>query len=317
MAGSVGTHFINCDPLLRGIGDRTHGEEEAMNSRGSDRLVAIDSDGSVFPNMPVKFEVMRDTTIAHFGLGPIARMAEEVIRFVNLEGRARGSHRLTGLVQIVGFLRERLGPGPHPVELPRLDSLRRFMDSRLDWTNGTLAAAVAESGDAELARILEWSRDFSVRLATTGRMPPVPEAVRAMSAMREQATLVVVSQAPEEQLLAEWTESGVAGLVAHIGGSDRGPKPAQIRAALEKAGIPPTRAAIIGDAPGDLSAARETGIAFLPIVPGREGVSWNRLVDDAWPRFLAGTFAGAYAEALTDDFLAALPEQPPWATLRD
>lgn len=288
-----------------------------MKSRGSDRLIAIDSDGSVFPNMPAKFEVMRDTTIGHFGLQPVAALAEEVIRFVNLEGRSRGSHRLTGLVQIVGFLRDRLGPGPLPVDLPRLGSLRRFMDSRPDWTNGTLAAAVTATGDPELARILEWSRDFSVRLARTGRMPPVPEAVRAMTAMRETAELAVVSQAPEEQLLAEWTESGIAGLVARIGGSDRGPKPAQIRAALDDAGIPPARAAIIGDAPGDLSAARETGIAFLPIVPGREGASWNRLLDEAWPRWLAGTFAGAYAEALTDDFLAALPEQPPWAPLRD
>lgn len=278
--------------------------------------MAIDSDGSVFPNMSAKFEVMRDTTLAHFGLQPVAAMAEEVIRFVNLEGRSRGSHRLTGLVQIVGFLRDRLGPGPHPVDLPRLDSLRRFMDSRPDWTNGTLAAAVAESGDPELARILKWSRDFSARLATTGRMPPVPEAVRAMPILRERARLVVVSQAPEEQLLAEWTESGIAGLVGRIGGSDRGPKPEQIRAALDEAGIPPGRAAIVGDAPGDLSAARETGIAFLPIVPNREGESWNRLVDEAWPRFLAGTFAGCYADALTADFLAALPERPPWAPLR-
>jgi phosphoglycolate phosphatase-like HAD superfamily hydrolase len=288
-----------------------------MNSRGSDRLVAIDSDGSVFPNMPAKFDVMRDTTIAHFGLQPVGRIAEEVIRFINLEGRSRGSHRLTGLVQIVGFLEERLGPGPLPVDLPRLDSLRRFMTSCGAWTNESLAAAVAETGDPELARILEWSRDFSDRLACTGRMPPVPEAVRAMTALRERARLVVVSQAPEDQLLAEWAGAGIAGLVARIGGSDKGPKPVQIRAALDEAGIPPARAAIIGDAPGDLSAARETGIAFLPIVPGREGASWDRLLDEAWPRFLAGSFEGAYARGLADEFLAALPERPPWAPLRD
>ncbi len=288
-----------------------------MNPHGHDRLVAIDSDGSVFPNMPAKFEVMRDTTIGHFGLQPVAAMAEEVIRFVNLEGRSRGSHRLTGLVQIVGFLRERLGSGPLLVELPRLDSLRYFMASCDAWTNTTLAAAVAETGDAELARILEWSRDFSARLAKTGRMPPVPEAVRAMTAMREQAELVVVSQAPEDQLLGEWAEAGIMGLVARIGGSDRGPKPLQIRAALAAAGLPPDRAAIIGDAPGDLSAARETGIAFLPIIPGREGASWDRLAGEAWPRFLDGTFAGDYAEALETEFLAALPERPPWAPLRD
>ena len=288
-----------------------------MNPHGDDRLIAIDSDGSVFPNMPAKFDVMRDTTIEHFALRPIAAMAEEVIRFVNLGGRSRGSHRLTGLVQIVGFLRDRLGPGPLPVELPRLDSLRRFMAARGAWTNETLAAAVAETGDPELARILEWSRDFSARLARTGRMPPVPEAVRAMTALRDQARLVVVSQAPEDQLLAEWAEAGITGLVARIGGSDKGPKPAQIRAALDEAGTPPGRAAIIGDAPGDLSAARETGIAFLPIVPGREGASWNRLIDEAWPRFLAGTFEGAYAGALANDFLAALPERPPWSPLRD
>ena len=37
---------------------------------------------------------------------------------------------------------------------------------------------------------------------------------------------------------------------------------------------------------------------FYPILVGKEKTSWERLVSEALPRFLAGTFAGAYQEQL-------------------
>ncbi|MBU6401499.1 MAG: HAD family hydrolase, partial [Verrucomicrobia bacterium] len=70
---------------------------------------------------------------------------------------------------------------------------------------------------------------------------------------------------------------------------------------------------MIGDAPGDLKAARANQALFYPVVPGKEEASWERFDWEALDRFFAGTYAGPYEQALVQEFEASLPEQPPWA----
>ncbi len=69
---------------------------------------------------------------------------------------------------------------------------------------------------------------------------------------------------------------------------------------------------MIGDAPGDLKAARANGFLFFPINPGREDASWQRFFEEGMGRFLKGTFAGEYETSLMAEFDAILPDQPPW-----
>ena len=69
---------------------------------------------------------------------------------------------------------------------------------------------------------------------------------------------------------------------------------------------------MIGDAPGDFSAAKKNGALFFPINPGREEQSWERLHSEALERFFSGTYAGAYEAQLVKEFDACLPERPLW-----
>jgi hypothetical protein len=69
---------------------------------------------------------------------------------------------------------------------------------------------------------------------------------------------------------------------------------------------------MIGDALGDLHAAETAGALFFPINPGHEEASWQRFLDEAFDKFLAGTFAGDYQAARVQAFKALLPEIPPW-----
>ena len=69
---------------------------------------------------------------------------------------------------------------------------------------------------------------------------------------------------------------------------------------------------MIGDAPGDMNAARANSALFYPINPGQEEVSWKRFYEEAVHRFLAGEYAGEYEERLVDEFEALLPNVPPW-----
>lgn len=276
-------------------------------------LVALDSDGTVFDNMPVKFGAMRDTIVEHWNLQPVAAAAGEVIRFVNLESRLRGSHRFVGLVRMAGFLAARPEPAAAGVEVPRFGSLRRYLEAGGARSNEGLERAIAATGDAELRRVLDWSRDLSARLAAQPPRPPLAGAVAALERMQTSADVVVISQAPASQLHREWNEAGIERFVRRIAGSEAGTKTAQVRAAFDE-GHGPGRTLVVGDAPGDRLAADETGAAFFPIVPGREEESWRRFLAEAYDRFLAGTYRGACEDALTREFLAALPETPPWRT---
>ena len=69
---------------------------------------------------------------------------------------------------------------------------------------------------------------------------------------------------------------------------------------------------MIGDAPGDMAAARANGALFFPINPGHEEASWQRFYDEAVHRFLAEEYAGQYEASLIKEFEALLPDVPPW-----
>jgi hypothetical protein len=69
---------------------------------------------------------------------------------------------------------------------------------------------------------------------------------------------------------------------------------------------------MIGDAPGDLKAARSNGFLFFPVEPGQEEKSWQRFHEEAIDKFFAGTYAGAYETKLIEEFEAFLPDTPPW-----
>ncbi|HUB87201.1 MAG TPA: HAD family hydrolase, partial [Verrucomicrobiae bacterium] len=75
---------------------------------------------------------------------------------------------------------------------------------------------------------------------------------------------------------------------------------------------PTEKMLMIGDAPGDLKAARSNKALFYPIVPGHEEASWERFFKEGLDRFFAGTYAGAYEAGLIREFDASLPENPPW-----
>jgi hypothetical protein len=96
---------------------------------------------------------------------------------------------------------------------------------------------------------------------------------------------------------------------AMICGQESGTKKEFLKTA---ASYEPRRALMIGDAPGDYEAARANGALFFPINPGAEEASWKRFFEEGIERFVCGTFAGAYEEALLAEFDRHLPECPPW-----
>src|SRR5205807_9631961 len=116
----------------------------------------------------------------------------------------------------------------------------------------------------------------------------------------------------QKALEREWAEHRIDGHVAAICGQEVGSKQEILQRAC-KQGYARDKVLMIGDAPGDLKAAQGAGALFYPINPGHEEASWERFMKEACDRFLNGTYAGPYEEALVAEFDRYLPETPPWA----
>jgi phosphoglycolate phosphatase-like HAD superfamily hydrolase len=96
-----------------------------------------------------------------------------------------------------------------------------------------------------------------------------------------------------------------------IAGQEMGKKQLHLELAA-KGKYTPDHILMVGDAPGDMRAAKANGALFFPINPGHEETSWQHFYEEAVHKFLAEEYAGAYEAALIEEFEAMLPDTPPW-----
>lgn len=276
-------------------------------------FVGVDSDGCVFDTMSVKQkEHFHPLIIKAWGLEACEQPFRACAEFVNLYSKTRGSNRFPALLRTFELLHDYPGIGATGADLPKLDALRAYVASGLPLGNPSLQAEVARTRDPELQRLLAWSLAINQDIHNNMRpVPPYPSALQALQLIRANSDVIVISQTPEEALVKEWNLHNIHGFVDLIAGQELGTKAEHIRIATEGK-YAPDRVLMIGDAQGDLAAAKMTGTLFYPITPGREELSWQRFCAEAYGRFQEGTFAGTYADALAAEFNAALPDTPPW-----
>lgn len=276
-------------------------------------LVGIDSDGCAFDTMEIKHkECFCPNTIKFWDLQPISKYAREAVEFVNLYSKWRGINRWPALVMVFDLLRERPEVIARHANITQADELRKFIDSGVALSNDGLRAYMREHPHPELERGLAWSEAVNAAIADMVHgVPPFPYVRESLEAMQSEADIIVVSATPTEALEREWQEHSIDRYVRVIAGQEMGSKKQHL--ALAAGGrYPPGRVLMIGDAPGDMSAARANGALFYPIKPGDEDRSWERFYKEAFARFVAGTYAGDYEAALIAEFEASLPDVPPW-----
>ncbi len=278
-------------------------------------FVGIDSDGCAFDTMEPKHkECFCPTTVWKWNLAAVSKYAREAWDFVNLYSKTRGCNRFLALQHVLNFLRERREVIARNVEIPLLPELKAWTGRETKLGNPALEAEVESTGSGELAQVLDWSQTINAAVANIVRdVPPFPGVRESLEKLSGQADCIVVSATPCEALEREWNEHDVAKHMAVIAGQERGKKSEHL--ALAAGGrYPADRILMIGDAPGDMKAARANDALFYPVNPGHEEASWARFRDEACDRFLAGEYAGDYEAALVEEFEALLPGQPPWET---
>jgi phosphoglycolate phosphatase-like HAD superfamily hydrolase len=278
-----------------------------------DFFVGIDSDGCVFDTMEIKQkECFIPNVVRHWDLQPVSKYAREAAEFVNLYSKWRGVNRWPALVMVFDLLRERPEVQKRGAAIPEANRIREFIESGRPLSNASLKMLVDETKDPELAQALAWSEAVNRTVGETVRnVPPFPFVSESLQLMRKHADMVVVSQTPLEALTREWEEHSIAEYVRVIAGQEMGTKTAHLRYATSGK-YAPKHILMIGDAPGDLKAARANQALFYPVLPGHEDEAWERFYEEAFSKFLQGTYAGDYEAELIAEFEQGLPEIPPW-----
>jgi len=142
-------------------------------------------------------------------------------------------------------------------------------------------------------------------------VPPFPYVRESLEKLAPVADVICVSATPGEALAREWEEHDIAKYAAVIAGQEMGSKAEHLGLAA-KGRYPPTHILMIGDAFGDLKAARTNNALFFPVNPGHEDASWQLFHEEACARFLSETYAGDYEARLIEEFETYLPDTPPW-----
>jgi phosphoglycolate phosphatase-like HAD superfamily hydrolase len=278
-----------------------------------DFFIGVDSDGCVFDTMEAKQkEFFIPNALKYFNLFPISKILRETWEFVNLYSVNRGGNRYLSIIKVFDLLSERVETGNPAYSLPDLTSLKEWVKNETNLGTESLKKYYESHNDPSLANVIRWTEAVNSDIREwLPKMPPFPNALRAIQMISTKADMAIVSQTPLEAISREWEENNMIRYVRLIAGQEQGTKTQQIETAA-KGKYPENKILMIGDAIGDLTAARENNILFLPIVPGMEDNSWKRFIDEGFERFITGRFAGTYEDSLQKEFIKSLPDNPPW-----
>jgi len=133
-----------------------------------------------------------------------------------------------------------------------------------------------------------------------------PDVVETLTALKESGCrLGVCTNKPEAATLEILTELGIRDKIDAVVGGDtldgvRKPDPRHLQAVLERLGVAPDAAVMVGDNPNDVASARNAGVRVIAVTFGYSRVAPTELGAD---RLIDG-----YGELL--DALGALAGQP-------
>lgn len=276
-------------------------------------FIGIDSDGCVFDSMEVKQkEFFIPNALKYFDLFAISKVLRETWEFVNLYSIYRGGNRFTSIIKVFELLSARKEIRENGYKLPDLSSLKHWVKIETKLGNENLRKYFESNYNPDLEKVVRWTEAVNKDITDWLRnIPPFSQARASLEKISSIADIVIVSQTPLEALDREWREHDLKKYVSAIAGQEHGTKTEHIALAA-KGKYADNKILMIGDARGDLDSARNNGILFYPIIPGKEDASWEHFLEEGLGNFTRGIFAGSYENKLLLEFIKSLPEKPPW-----
>ena len=264
-------------------------------------LVCMDSDGCVMDTVRIKHcTVFCPELIRVFSLDEYADMITSAWKEINITGITRGIPRFESVVQIFDRLKNR------GVDVPGSEDIAAWVRTASELSTASLQQEMLRTGSLALRKLQEWNNACNRRIqALEPTFEPFPGVETSLRQLHAVADVAVVSAANESAIESEWTRYGLSRHADVIFGQEVGSKANSI-AVMLACGYESRTVMMVGDAMGDAQAAAANGVAFVPILPGREAESWRRLQEEALPKLLHGTFNPAYQNELLAALRSAL-----------
>jgi phosphoglycolate phosphatase-like HAD superfamily hydrolase len=278
-----------------------------------DFFIGIDSDGCAFDTMEIKQkECFCPNFIKYFGMQPVSKYARETWEFVNLYSTHRGCNRFLAVNETLRLLSTRPEIKARNFSVPSALPLIEWTKKETKLGNPTLVNYAAETADPFITKTLEWSLKVNedIKNMVFG-ITPFPFVKECLEKIKPLAAIMVVSQTPYDALKREWEENNIDHYLRMIAGQEHGTKSEHLKYAASGK-YPAEKILMIGDANGDLKAAKSNGVLFFPINPGKEEESWEKLFAEGLDKFFGGTYKGSYETELIAEFETYLPEHPHW-----
>lgn len=270
-------------------------------------LVCVDSDGCAMDTMDVKhFRCFGPCMIRKWGLEPWKEETEQYWNEVNLYTMTRGINRFKALERVLLWVDERF------CRIDGLSELTEWVKNAKELSAGNLKDAIEAGGGEILKKTFEWSAAVNREIDALPDHEKTPfEGVKeTLRLIHEKADIAVVSSANAQAILEEWRMYGLSQYTDVILSQDAGSKQFCIGELIKK-GYEKDHVLMVGDAPGDCTAARNNGVLYYPILVKKEAGSWKRLREEALKRFFSGTFNGAYEKGLEKEFEENLTPKTP------
>lgn len=267
-------------------------------------LICIDSDGCAMNTMNSKhFTCFGPEWVKQFGLEEVEEEALTYWNRINLFTKTRGINRFKGLAKGLEWA------GEKGYEVEGLEEFVRWTEETKELSNPALLEACQKRKNPCMEEALLWSIHVNLSIKQMKKEEGPFENVReVMEELSAGADLAAVSSANGQAVEEEWSKYGLKSSCKILLSQEAGTKAECIKRLLEK-GYEKEKTIMVGDAMGDYEAAVKNGVWFYPIVVNKEGESWKKLRDEAYPRLREGRFTPGYQEELLAEFEKALEER--------
>lgn len=247
-------------------------------------------------------ECVIPATISEWGLQKVSEYVRETAEFVNLYSKYRGINRFQALIKVFDLLLEKPEIKASGVELPEIDTLRKWVESAPRLGNNDLKSVVDKTQDPVLKRALAWTEAVDKNLLNNiEKIQTFTFVKESLEIVSEYAEIMVVSSESIEILQAEWEKHGLMRFINKIAGRENGSKN-DILKQISTNEYETDCILMIGDAPGDLEAAIANNLLFYPINPGLEIGSWKRFHFEAFKKILIRQYNGVYQDKVVNVF---------------
>lgn len=259
-------------------------------------LICVDSDGCAMDTMNIKHEKYFGPLAAEvFGI----ENQDEFLGIwnrINLYSTTRGINRFKGLVLA---LQESSANGEKVGDISKLVG---WAETTPELSNDSLKRMLEASPSEDLEKALDWSNRVNVGIEElAGKDAPFPHVKEVLAKLHEVADIAIVSSANSGALYSEWDRHSLMPHVDTVYGQEAGTKAACIEK-LKAHGYADDEVLMVGDAPGDLSAALKNSVLFYPILFGKETFSWKRLSNEAVNNFTNKTYKGEFQDSVINEF---------------